>query len=278
MASARTGLPQSWSRYAYVLNNPLRLVDPTGLGDEDVTFTITNPCEYGTTGCNPVQLATVTFTVPPADPLPLETTSMTIAEHLVLHTGQVASDTAIGAGKYLYNAIYGAANLVNGPIDYGLSFVTDFQFGQAELYQPSTPGEQSAMFGMMIVTAGAGGGAGATNSAVTTSRSTTLYRAVLQNELDDIAVAGGYRLAQGQAEVKGFFSTAEAAAGFAHKMFRRDPSEGPYTITSTTVPNGFLQGNQWQPIAGEGNAIFLRTMPPGPVRVFNFSPNPHFRF
>ena len=34
-ASARPVAPQSWNRYSYVLNNPLKLIDPTGLADED---------------------------------------------------------------------------------------------------------------------------------------------------------------------------------------------------------------------------------------------------
>jgi RHS repeat-associated protein len=34
-ASARPSVPQSWNRYSYVLNNPLKLVDPTGLADDD---------------------------------------------------------------------------------------------------------------------------------------------------------------------------------------------------------------------------------------------------
>jgi RHS repeat-associated protein len=35
LASGRTWAPQSWNRYSYVLNNPLRLIDPTGLVDDD---------------------------------------------------------------------------------------------------------------------------------------------------------------------------------------------------------------------------------------------------
>lgn len=35
LASARTWAPQSWNRYSYVLNNPLKLVDPTGMVDDD---------------------------------------------------------------------------------------------------------------------------------------------------------------------------------------------------------------------------------------------------
>ena len=30
MASGKTGIPQSWNRYSYVLNNPLKFVDPSG--------------------------------------------------------------------------------------------------------------------------------------------------------------------------------------------------------------------------------------------------------
>lgn len=37
LASGRVENPQTWNRYAYVLNNPLRLIDRTGLYEEDYT-------------------------------------------------------------------------------------------------------------------------------------------------------------------------------------------------------------------------------------------------
>jgi RHS repeat-associated protein len=46
LESARLSQPQSWNRYSYVLNNPLRLVDSTGQEEEDVLYIRTIKREY----------------------------------------------------------------------------------------------------------------------------------------------------------------------------------------------------------------------------------------
>jgi RHS repeat-associated protein len=53
LASGRPANPQSWNRYAYVLNNPVRLIDPTGYEAKDDT----NP-DQGGQGKEPPQKPT----------------------------------------------------------------------------------------------------------------------------------------------------------------------------------------------------------------------------
>jgi hypothetical protein len=52
LASGRVGDPQSWNRYTYVRNNPLALIDPTGLdwvasGNASNPYSWVDKCEEG---------------------------------------------------------------------------------------------------------------------------------------------------------------------------------------------------------------------------------------
>lgn len=107
--------------------------------------------------------------------------------------------------------------------------------------------------------------------------STTLYRAVQDPELADIVVTGTYRMASGTSvEGKYLFETARSAAGFAKKMYQLFPQEGPYTVTSISVPNAALQTFTRVYVAGEGSVIFVpgSALPLGPVQLLDYAPLP----
>ena len=103
---------------------------------------------------------------------------------------------------------------------------------------------------------------------------TTLYRAVTAAELDDIVSTGKYRWSGGSIEGKYFFELAGDAVGFARKMFRLFPDEGPYTITSTRVSVLVLKSCTKLTIAGEGTAWFMpnNLLPLSPVDVWTYCP------
>jgi RHS repeat-associated protein len=93
-ASARPHLPQTWNRYAYALNTPLRLVDPTGMVDQDPDrrrpttggMIIPNPCTTESPTCRPPVITTVTTNSGPPDPI--TTTDVQPITELQVLTGQ----------------------------------------------------------------------------------------------------------------------------------------------------------------------------------------------
>lgn len=126
-----------------------------------------------------------------------------------------------------------------------------------------TAGPDTSLLGVPMVAA-----AGALRSTAARG-ATTLYRAVTSRELADIgANAGRYRVAAGGTEGKYFFKTPEQASNFARMMGRE-----PYTTTSIRVsPRELARGQLVNP-AREGPGYFFSTpdVPSGPVTIFNLS-------
>ncbi|WP_164928463.1 polymorphic toxin-type HINT domain-containing protein [Gloeobacter violaceus] len=71
----------------------------------------------------------------------------------------------------------------------------------------------------------------------------SLYRAVLDKELQDIKSSGVFRNPYG-IEIKYFSVTAEGAARYARSQFINRPFEGPYTLLRTRVPSSLLANPQ----------------------------------
>lgn len=198
-ASGLTLNPQTFNRYSYVFNRPLRYVDPSGLASQDPKDYKPEfkSCTVGVEpGCSETETVVggVTIDISEYGPAPLETTSLSTTESLTLYTRQVASDTVLGAGKFGYNTVFGTSNMINGPIDFGLSFFTDFQFGQSQLYEASTPGEQSAMYGMfvgMIWTGGVGAAGGIAQTTTVTAAQTATVTNEVRSGIEVFRVFGG---------------------------------------------------------------------------------------
>jgi RHS repeat-associated protein len=95
LISAKSYVPQSWNRYAYVLNNPMRLVDPMGTTDQDPTkpkppttggLTVPHPCDYGTPGCGAPLITNVDIAIG-QDTTPIATTDVQPITELQIMTG-----------------------------------------------------------------------------------------------------------------------------------------------------------------------------------------------
>ena len=103
----------------------------------------------------------------------------------------------------------------------------------------------------------------------------TLYRAVRDGEFIDIAATGVYGTSPGvSVEGKYFFETAQSAVGFAIKMYRLFPHEGPYTLTSIGVSHIVMRATTRLYVAGEGYVVFMPqiALPLGPVQILDYAP------
>lgn len=107
-----------------------------------------------------------------------------------------------------------------------------------------------------------------------TTASTTLYRAVLDSELQSIQPTSTYTLTDGMGEVKGFYPTPSQTSNFAQQMYSSFPGDGAYTLTSTTAPVNSLPEAIY--VLGEGTAYFLpsSSFPLGPLTIYPFMPIP----
>jgi RHS repeat-associated protein len=169
--------PQTWNQYAYVMNDPLTLTDPSGLcgkGGDDGNpascwfqdhrsdfesstdsmdraagkFDVDVPIVIGSE--RPSTFLGYDCSFPCLSPRPpSQVTSAAV---------QVVKDALVGSAKEAVNTIIDLANRVNKPVDALLSTFTDFRFGQMSEFKASTPGEKSAMAGVFVVSFFTGAG------------------------------------------------------------------------------------------------------------------------
>jgi RHS repeat-associated protein len=128
MAGARVTKPQSWNRYAYVLNNPLRLVDPSGLVDQDPKAkdksnrcTPQTPCiessEEEAKSRPPVIVVEVTVPIPPATPI--ETIVNTVTQESFQTTPALLPLLEPGRGSAANSPVVDPTHFATVGVSYG---------------------------------------------------------------------------------------------------------------------------------------------------------------
>lgn len=104
---------------------------------------------------------------------------------------------------------------------------------------------------------------------------TTLYRVVGPNELSTLQGGGSYTPSPGGLEAKYFYPTAEQGSNFAANP--ANAPFGPFTLTSTNVPNSVINSADTVSVAGEGTVLTIpnELLPnvPSPT-IWNYMPIP----
>jgi RHS repeat-associated protein len=166
--------PQSFNAYHYSLNMPTTVTDPDGQDDMDdesdscVTCLVFPDWDYLDTQAwmqiesqTQSQLAALSQSSAPGGALYPQALAQQMVQNdinivadqsggLAAGTMSFLSDEFGGMGKEIANTIPNMANFVNRPLDAFLSNFTSFRFGEVPALQPSTKGQEAAMFGTSV--------------------------------------------------------------------------------------------------------------------------------
>jgi RHS repeat-associated protein len=258
--SGRGTNPQTLNLYAYVLNNPLRWADPTGHMPQDPKGNGKDKCgiNYDCTPDENYDPNSVAETIVTSEPKPV---SLGISV-IPVYGNYCESCYHFKVGNPGRGTFY--AGMAISDLWIVKSLVTGLgKLGLKLIGKEAVEETSERVVAETLIESGVDEG------------STVLFRAVKEGELADIMAKDVYRIAPNASiEGKYFFEGAEDASGFAKKMFRVFPQEGPYTITSIRVPNSVLNSAERLYISGEGAAVVIpkSQLPLGPVKVWTHSP------
>jgi RHS repeat-associated protein len=214
MASAVANLPQSWNRYSYCLNNPLNCIDPSGMiwGILDGNISWYKTKEE------------------------MENARATEWTQRIYQAGNGQwirlDENGPNANADLsqpwgINERRGWSEIPGPPMELDM----DSQLAVGGIFNAARVGLMSLAETFLS----SFGRKGATE--VAEEGSTSLFRAVMDKELDDLA-EGAFRNPAG-IEVKYFSETAEGAASYARQAHRAF-GDGPFTIVETRIPSNLI--------------------------------------
>ncbi|MCB9507766.1 MAG: hypothetical protein H6700_02610 [Myxococcales bacterium] len=135
---------------------------------------------------------------------------------------------------------------------------------------------EAAGAGAVVVEGGQAAGTAAGPLAGTGGGATSLFRAVTQSELDNIAAAGGRFSNPPGIEVKYFSTSAQGAASYARQAAQAF-SDGPFTIVETSIADSLIAPTMRATVDRGIQTIVVGTEDLGalaPARVWSYTPLP----
>jgi len=165
-ASAHPARPQTWNRYAYVLNNPLRMVDPSGMaGIENDSFyggdmnldpqqprparRNGDPIPSSPNGSESGVIARVTVPISPATTEPIQTNETPIATRVEMRPTEAPSPIPGNAGAPTFRGVsFGlSAGLIGGTINVKRDKFGNWYISGGPSFGLSTPVNGSVILG-----------------------------------------------------------------------------------------------------------------------------------
>ncbi|TKS57781.1 MAG: RHS repeat-associated core domain-containing protein [Nitrospira sp.] len=252
LASATAVNAQSWNRYSYTINNPLKYVDGSGMiwGLLKTNF---GSRYWWYEDEEALKAAGAT-----------EVTANALGAHVYQAEGGAWIRLDLGQNRWRaydreFEAQFGRTLIEEGSShdgDLGLTldlfFVAQGGVGVARL----GAGAFTRIFtgaGSELTTLGLSGGANTFGRTGTTP----LFRAVMQGELDDIMSTQAFRN-PAELEVKYFSETANGAASYARQSSRAF-GDGPFTLVETRIPTNLINNSMRSTVDGGIRTLVVQT-------------------
>jgi RHS repeat-associated protein len=272
--------PQSLNLYSYVMNNPLKWIDPTGHRAQDPNDPI-KPTEDKDENGETIYVETDPEIIKvdvPGKRVESGVGQPGFWESMIpiWGSGRAAVDD-FQNGRYVWGTINGAFAISDVFLVKSIVTAPVKVIGKTIFKEAATETATKTTQRVIVKEALKESDVAVTRLATEGGDFTNLYRTVSPAELDDILKSGNAFRNPPGIEVKYFSSTPEGAASYAQQTFGTGLYQGPYTIVGTQIQTNLIDSSMKVTVDRGIQTVVVPTqhLPAlRPAQPFNFTPLP----